>query len=206
MVTKNKNIISFIVSSLFIIILLSFAACKPKPEEKKESLNLNYNNYVLDLYEEVILFAVDDKYNPIEIEITWSSSDDSVATVNEGKVTALKEGTAVISASGNGKTGQCTIIVSNSNSVPSIRLNNIFQDTLNISKDSNFIINAELYYKDELLNAVFIYTVEDDGIISVDDTGKVTGINKGTTYLTIKTSWKGFNPVFTTKTIVVNVK
>ena len=44
--------------------------------------------------------------------VTWSSSNFSVAAVNsKGKITAKKEGTAVITAAANGKTAKCTVTV-----------------------------------------------------------------------------------------------
>ena len=46
--------------------------------------------------------------------VTWSSSNESVATVSAGKVKAVGAGTAVITAmSANGKAGTCTVTVSN---------------------------------------------------------------------------------------------
>lgn len=207
MVKKNKKILSYIVSVLLIVVLLNLAACVSETEQgEEECLYLNYEDYVLDVYEEVTLYTVDEKHSPIELDIAWSSSNDSVATVNEGKVRALKEGMAIIKATSNGITAQCMITVSNSNTVPEIRLN-ITEDTLNISEDSDYYIEAELYYKNKPCEgAVFTYIVEDESIITVDGTGKLTGINKGTSYLTIKTTWLDFNPVFTTKSILVNVK
>ena len=44
--------------------------------------------------------------------ITWSSSSDSIATVSEGKVTGVAEGTATITATtANGKTATCSVTV-----------------------------------------------------------------------------------------------
>lgn len=53
--------------------------------------------------------------------VTWESSKESVATVTGGKVTAIGEGIAVISAtSKNGKKGTCTITVKKTNEDKSI--------------------------------------------------------------------------------------
>lgn len=43
--------------------------------------------------------------------VKWTTSNKAVAKVSNGKVTALKEGTAVIKATANGVTAQCKIIV-----------------------------------------------------------------------------------------------
>lgn len=44
--------------------------------------------------------------------ITWSSSDETVATVdNDGTVKAVKKGTAIITAQVDGKTAECTVTV-----------------------------------------------------------------------------------------------
>lgn len=44
--------------------------------------------------------------------VTWSSSNEQVATVSDGVVTGVKEGTAVITASANGKSATCNVTVS----------------------------------------------------------------------------------------------
>ena len=41
--------------------------------------------------------------------VTWSTSDESIATVDGGKITAIKEGTATITATANGKKASCKV-------------------------------------------------------------------------------------------------
>jgi hypothetical protein len=49
---------------------------------------------------------------PVEGEITWASSDETYATVNDsGKVTGVAAGTAIITATSNGVTASCTVDV-----------------------------------------------------------------------------------------------
>ena len=50
---------------------------------------------------------------PVEGAITWESSNTSYATVSDdGKVTAVGAGTATITATSNGATASCTVVVS----------------------------------------------------------------------------------------------
>lgn len=56
-----------------------------------------------------------------EESYTWSTSDDKIATVtHDGVVTAIKEGTAIISVKGeySGKTAKCVVTVTSENTLP----------------------------------------------------------------------------------------
>ncbi|PWM35775.1 MAG: hypothetical protein DBX66_07975 [Clostridiales bacterium] len=62
------------------------------------------------------------KMNPEEAEspsVSWSSSDDAVASVDDnGVVTALKDGTATIAATAGGKHGSCAVAVGDNEPEP----------------------------------------------------------------------------------------
>lgn len=74
-----------------------------------DSLSLNKEKLELDSGASEKLIATAD---PLGAPVTWSSSDTAVAKVNEdGKVTAVAAGSAVITASSGDKTAQCTVIV-----------------------------------------------------------------------------------------------
>ena len=49
-------------------------------------------------------------------EVTWTSDDESVATVENGVVTAVAEGTAIITAEAGGKTATCKVTVTKAGS------------------------------------------------------------------------------------------
>jgi len=55
--------------------------------------------------------ATEIRYNDVTSSATWSSSNDSVATVSKGLVTGTGIGSATISASLDGKTGEALIVV-----------------------------------------------------------------------------------------------
>ena len=81
--------------------------------------------------------------------VTWSSSNEAVATVVDGDVTGVFPGTATITASAGGKTATCTVTVykdyEQSAGVP--RLNYVF-DTVGCSTGSAFLpivaVNPEI--------------------------------------------------------------
>ena len=79
-------------------------------EDYIPTIKLNQSNYVLYTNKGNTLnlkATVDGKSKTV----SWSSSNDTVATVNKGKVTAVSEGEAIISATANDVTAECLITV-----------------------------------------------------------------------------------------------
>ena len=87
---------------------------KPEPEEiKVESIALNIQNITLEVGETTTLQATIIPDNATNKNVTWNSDNTDVATVNNGAVTAVGEGTANITVTtqdGN-KTATCRITV-----------------------------------------------------------------------------------------------
>lgn len=100
------------------------------------------------------------KFNPSNTsnkKISWKSSNTNVATVtNEGVVYAIKEGTAIISATtSNKKTAECRVIVSENNITPYKLENN--------NKE------IELTFFDYKQNDILKIDFNSDGIITIED-------------------------------------
>lgn len=79
-------------------------------EDYIPTIKLNQSNYVLYTNKGNILnlkATVDGKSKTV----SWNSSNDAVATVNKGKVTAVSEGETIISATANDVTAECLITV-----------------------------------------------------------------------------------------------
>ena len=112
-------------------------------------------------------------------EVTWSSSDENVAKVDQtGKIQAIAVGEAVITAKAGEKTATCKVTVN----VPmtSIRLNKTSIE-LNSIGDS---YQLQANYSPSDAEGTIIWKSDDEGIASVDQTGKVTAVGKGTTTIT----------------------
>ncbi len=72
---------------------------------------LNKTKIELTAGETTELFATVLPENAHDKTITWKSSDTTIATVENGKVTALKKGNAVITATSGGKEATCEITI-----------------------------------------------------------------------------------------------
>ena len=76
--------------------------------EQNETITISNTSATVKVDETIKLTAT----SSINSEITWTSSNTSIATVSsDGLVKGIKEGTAVITASGSEKTATCTITV-----------------------------------------------------------------------------------------------
>lgn len=117
-------------------------------------------------------------------EVTWSSKDESIATVNDnGEVVGVQAGkSTVITATVGDKSGSCVVVVlPQPVPVTSITLGN---ESTAVAKDSTAIIKATV----EPENATYykvIWESSDESIVAVND-GVVTGLKSGSATITAK--------------------
>ena len=120
--------------------------------------------------------------NPMDStdEVIWSSSDEKIAKVDKtGNIEAISAGEAVITAKAGEKTAICKVTVNIP--IKSIYLNKTSIE-LNAIGDS-YQLNASYYPSDA--DGATTWKSDDEGIASVDQTGKVTAVGKGTTTITV---------------------
>lgn len=88
------------------------------PPEPVHVTSVTLNKTTLDLLKgkSDIIFATVLPDNATDKTVSWSSSDSSIAAVENGTVKALKSGTAVITATADGVSATCTVNVSESHS------------------------------------------------------------------------------------------
>lgn len=81
-----------------------------------------------------------------EYELTWESSDETVATVTDGKVTAISEGTCtVIASTQNGLTDECDVIVENKQ-IPDIDQSLDWEGTYEMNAIVSYMDEDDYYY------------------------------------------------------------
>lgn len=105
---------------------------QPKPSTVEvTSITLNKTNVTLEKGKTTTLTATVNPSNATDKTVIWKSTNNSIATVNNGKVTAKKAGTAnIIAKSNNGKTATCKVTVKAKSTIVNTR--DIVVDTLTI--------------------------------------------------------------------------
>jgi uncharacterized protein YjdB len=152
-------------------------------------LDMNYSDITMDHEGQTVQLSIDYDLTDEQIAATvWESSDESVVTVDDtGLITAVADGTAVISASIGEYTASCIV-----------RCVDVTGNKGYNSEDSEYVINYEdvtltrkgeyfqLTLKSVLGNVVPDYTWKssDTSVATVDSKGVVTAVKNGTTEIT----------------------
>lgn len=163
---------------------ITFNGCKvygsgtvtPDPDVSLTGLEISPKEYTMTVGETAPLTVIKTPSNA-DADITWSSSDDSVVSVSSsGQITAIKEGTAIITAKSGDITATSTITVkANSNPPTSDEVEIVF-DAPNSWGDVNTGYSANFNIK--------LTNTSDNSISSIKFT---VGLPSGTKY----TLWTG---------------
>ena len=120
-------------------------------------------------------------------DITWTSSDTNVATVNEtGLVTGVANGTATVTATaGNGVSASSTITVQTSPMGLNLNASSAVLDRSTIHDLQLEVVSYSPATANVGTNVT--WTSSDPSVATVDETGYVFGIKNGTTLITATT-------------------
>ena len=120
--------------------------------------------------------------------VKWSSSNEAVAAVDSnGKVTAKKAGTAVITAtSSNGKTAGCTVTVKQKEiAITGISLN---KSTTSLTEGESETLTATITPSNATGDKTVKWSSSNGAVAAVDSNGKVTAKKAGTAVITATSS------------------
>ena len=162
----------------------------PTPEA---SIVLDATLAELDVWETLQLQAT--TANTTE-KVSWSSSDDSVATVSEsGLVTAVSEGSVTITARVAGKEATCSVTVTNSHTAPVMRP---ARTEIALDKDATYDLTIDTLWKGNPLSGIeYTWTLcegesADIAELTVTDSGAtIRGLAYGETAYTVSAEVRG---------------
>ncbi|MDQ0229451.1 type I pullulanase [Metabacillus malikii] len=116
-------------------------------------------------------------------DITWTSSNEKVATINNGLIDSLNKGETVITAKAGGATTTLNVIVDKLIPTSIVISGN---ESVFASYSTQLTSSVKDQYDQQMLHAKVMWSSSDRNIATVDNTGKVTGIKPGTVTITAK--------------------
>ena len=125
---------------------------------------------------------------PAEMDtgVSWKSSDQSVVTVTKGMITALKAGTADVTAMANAdtsKTAVCKVtVVDKGEGTPPTNIT-LSKTVLNLGFGKTALLSVNVS-PDDAVMPVLTWSSSNDTVVKVAD-GQVTGIGEGTATVTV---------------------
>lgn len=117
------------------------------PNIPLESISLNYSEKIINKKQDFMLEVSYNPFNTTELKkVTWSTSNDKVAKVDNGKVSSVGLGQAIITAKVGDKTASCLVTVEQSEiiNIPDKNLKRLLNRQLGNEDDSDISITELL--------------------------------------------------------------
>lgn len=143
------------------------------------SIELNARSVELGRGDTFTLVATVSPEDATNKTILWSSSDDSVASVEDGVVFASEAGTAIISAEAGGKKATCLFIITVP--VESLTLN---KTSLSLTENQKERLTAYISPEDAT-NQDIVWSSSNTSVAVVDSDGEVLAVKKGACNITV---------------------
>ena len=160
-------------------------------------ITLDQTSASLKVNESITLTATVSPTNATDKTVTWSTSDESVATVSNGVVIAVKTGTATVTAQAGDKKATCSITVE-ATPVTSVTLDRT-SASLNVNESITLTATVK---PDDATDKTVTWTSSNESIASVTE-GLVTAHKGGTATITAQAGDKTATCEITVKSIPV---
>ena len=112
------------------------------------------------------------------VQVSWSSSDETVARVDEnGNVEALSQGSATITATADGASDECFVLVGALVEAESLTID---RESLIMDVGQRFVLRATV----TPVTASVLWISSDSSVVQVTTDGSLTALNAGTAVIT----------------------
>lgn len=187
-----KNLRLYLLLIITLVFMTLLPACNNSINEQIETndttkITLNKTEIVLEKYEFDFLIA--DVENAENENISWFTNDPKVATVENGKVSAISKGKVVVGAKlDDGSMAKCFVIVTDNNLVPNLVVN--LDEQTNLMVGSVFNLEYLLKYNGKVLDNVnfALSIISDNNAISLEN-DVISASAIGSAILSIRATW-----------------
>ena len=190
---KNHFSVKTLVAAASVLLAIGVASCTK--EVPVSGITLDKNSVDLAVGSSVTLVATVTPSDATSPDVLWASSNEAVATVDGGVVTAKGEGSATITASAGGFSATCTVNVA----VP-------------VSGVSLDVTSAKIAIGDELKLTATVspdnatskrvtWSSSDEAVATVNESGIVKGVARGQVTITVTTQDGGHSATCALKVV-----
>lgn len=145
------------------------------------SVELNESSLKINVGGSEKLVATVKPHNATDNTISWTSSDNATVSVDEvGKITGIKEGTAIITAKASDKTAECKVLVCIP--VSSIELDKT-EFVLAQGETATLVATVK---PENATDKTVTWNSSNPEIATVDEAGKITAVKEGASAITAK--------------------
>ena len=153
------------------------------------SVSLDKTSVSLNVGNTTILTATVNPSNATNKNVTWKTSNEKVATVSNGKITAIGEGIAVITVTtedGN-KTATCSVTVTKKSTSTTVPVSTVGLDktAVNLNVGDSTTITA-IVSPTNATNKNVTWKTSNGNVATVSN-GKITAVGEGTAVITVTT-------------------
>jgi uncharacterized protein YjdB len=167
------------------------------------SVELSQTEITLEVDGTATLTATVSPDNATNKTVIWESDKTNIATVdNTGKVTAIAQGTAKITATADGKSADCSVTVT-AKPVPVTGIT-LDQTEITLEIDETETLTATLT-PDNATDKTVTWTVAPSGVVSVEN-GVITALKDGTATITATANGKSANCSVTVNAPLTNAQ
>lgn len=187
---------------LLLLLTILAVGCSTKKESiNVESVSLNTASLEMTVGETVKLIAKVIPSNADDANVTWGTSNQNIATVSDGRVSAIAEGTCTITASAGGKSATCQVKVQKATiDVASITLS---KTEIELTEGESLTITATIKPYDATDKTV-VWTTSDATIATVSN-GKIEAVKEGSCIIKASAGGKSAECKVTVNRIVIPV-
>lgn len=149
--------------------------------------SISLDKFSITLYEgeDYTLVGTITPENATYKDITWTTGDNEIATVENGKVLAVKKGNTTITATANGKSATCSVEV-----LSSIAEISLSKTALSMIVGDSEILQAIITPEDATLREDIKWESSNDDVVTVDSSGKVIAVKEGEATITVSVEGK----------------
>lgn len=168
-----------------ILAVVALASCKKSDEITVTDITLSPDKVEIVEGETKTIKATVSPSGAEDKTLTWTSSDQGVASVDDkGVVTAVKIGSATITASVDGKSGSCAVtVVAKTINVSGVTLS---ETALSLNVGDTKALTATVAPEDAT-NKNVSWKSDNESVATVDQNGNVTAVGGGSAKVTVTT-------------------